>query len=132
MNLNNFYPIGTVCKINGYSELVMIVGYQKNTYGTIKKSYNYEGCFYPYGTLTNVKILFNEKEIDEVVFEGYKPSTISETVDNKENTSIYEKETTEEKIYMDDDIFFVKNKVYNQLLFDKDGKVLIAEEAEEK
>jgi len=123
-DLNEFYPIGTVCKIKGYSELVMIVGYRKKTFGDMANSYDYEGCFYPYGTLTKVKILFNQKEIIEIVFEGYK------SLNNTENKKVdyYNVEDSTEKLYMDEDIFFVKNNVYNQLLFDKQGKVLIAEE----
>ena len=128
INLKDNYPIGTICKINGYSELIMIIGYKKNTYGSIENSYDYEGCFYPFGTLTNVKLFFNKKEIVEVIFEGYK----NEVDYNKKEEVIASKvEDINEKIYMEEDIYFVKNNVYNQLLFDKDGKVLIAEENKE-
>lgn len=127
LNLNEFYPIGTVCKIRGYSELVMIIGYQKEKSGEIVNSYDYEGCFYPYGSLTKVKILFNQKEIVEVVFEGYK---LTENKIDKQvaKPNFYNIENSDEKLYMDEDIYFVKNGVYNQLLFDKQGQVLIAEE----
>ena len=122
MNLNEVYPIGTICKINGYSELIMITGYLKNISDKGQKRYDYEGCFYPYGTLTNVKIFFNEKEIIEIICDGYKLSNKLEVVKKIDD------DLCEEKVYIDEDMFFVKNKSYDQLLFDKEGKVLIAEE----
>lgn len=34
--------------------------------------YDYSGCFYPQGLDPNNVFYFNEENIDEVVFEGYK------------------------------------------------------------
>ncbi|WP_269409908.1 DUF4176 domain-containing protein [Lentibacillus daqui] len=34
--------------------------------------YDYSGCFYPQGLVSNNVFYFNEENIDEIVFEGFK------------------------------------------------------------
>ena len=77
-DLKEYYPIGTIVKIVGYSGLFMVIGYQKNSYKKELVTYDYEACGYPYGTLSDNNILFNSNEIEEIIFTGYETQTNDE------------------------------------------------------
>lgn len=74
--------------------------------------------------------LISEKDIDNSVNES-SFATNGNVVSDEIVGDDFQKDTnSDEKIYVDEDIVFVKNNVYSQLMFDKEGNVLIAETKE--
>lgn len=66
------FPIGTVVKLKGMEEPVMIYG--RNVTRSIDKTmYHYLGVFYPIGYVSNdYNIFFNQSDIAEVIYQGYE------------------------------------------------------------
>jgi len=66
-------PIGSIIRLKGNKSLFMIMGYYKNNIQENQdKIYDYCGCEYPIGFETNKVILFNDEDIDIIVFIGYQ------------------------------------------------------------
>ena len=65
-------PIGTIVRINGDKALLMIMGYYKTNLEQPEKAYDYCGCYYPIGFEEKRVILFNDDDIDVVMFIGYQ------------------------------------------------------------
>ena len=67
---NNLLPLGSIVKINGLDDKIMIIGVNQITKN--KEKYNYRGCVHPYGYInSNNLLLFNNSDIIEIVFKGY-------------------------------------------------------------
>ena len=70
MNINKL-PIGTIVSLNGGTKKVMIVGFypiDKNN----NVMYEYSGCLYPEGFLSNSKmVVFNHNQIEKVYYLGF-------------------------------------------------------------
>ena len=71
----NIYPLGTVLYLQEGNEKIMIIGRGVvfNDQETNEEVYtDYMGCIYPYGVNPENAIFFNQENIDEVIYEGYK------------------------------------------------------------
>lgn len=66
-------PIGSIVKLNNGNQKIMIInrGALYNNNGTIGY-FDYSACLYPFGQTEQVVLFFNEEDISEVFFEGYK------------------------------------------------------------
>lgn len=133
--MKKIYPIGTICELDTSNYLVMITGYFINSLEDEIVTYDYEGYIYPFGTLSNNKILFNEKSIKTIIFEGYKNliyknfvNKYVNQIEEDEKNNIQNEEYSELTVYSDGDMTLIKNVNYDKLLIDKDGNVLIADE----
>ncbi len=62
-------PIGTVVSIKGGTKKVMITGYYSQNVGD-SKIYTYNGCIFPEGFMENTFLLFDQPEIDEIIYKG--------------------------------------------------------------
>ena len=66
-------PIGSVVKLKNNNKIVMITGYYSVEYANDLEIYDYSGCAYPEGVMIKSSYCsFNQKDIKEVLFEGYK------------------------------------------------------------
>ena len=64
-------PIGSVVLLKGGKKMLMIFG-RKQMSSSSSKIWDYLGCFYPEGSMgPEYCFLFEEENIDEVVFRGY-------------------------------------------------------------
>ena len=64
-------PIGSVVLLKGGSKTLMIFG-RKQMSTLNNKVWDYLACFYPEGSIgPEYCFLFNDEDIDEVVFRGY-------------------------------------------------------------
>ena len=64
-----YLPLGSIVKIVGISDFILIIGVHQISEG---ETYQYSGCVHPYGYVSAEKlILFNSDVIEEVVFRGY-------------------------------------------------------------
>ncbi|WP_106496032.1 DUF4176 domain-containing protein [Lentibacillus sp. Marseille-P4043] len=71
-------PIGSIVYLKEGTSKLMILNrgplLQAGENEGERVMYDYSGCFYPQGLDPNNVFYFNEKNIDEVVFEGFKDS----------------------------------------------------------
>ena len=73
MEEKRILPIGSVIILKKGKKKLMITGYSHVKIDDIQKiMYDYCGEFYPEGSIDNNKFLFNDEDILEVYFEGYK------------------------------------------------------------
>ena len=84
--MTELLPIGSVVQLkNGQVKIMIINRYplydNKGEIGYL----DYSGCVYPFGMTDNQACFFNQEDIDEVVFEGYKDD------DEKRFRELYEK-----------------------------------------
>ena len=73
--VKNIYPLGTVLYLQEGNEKIMIIGRGVvfNDQETNEEVYtDYMGCIYPSGVNPENAIFFNQENIDEVIYEGYK------------------------------------------------------------
>ncbi len=71
--MKNILPIGSVVRLNNGTQKIMIInrGALFNHEGTIGY-FDYSACLYPYGQTEQSVYFFNEEDIAEVYFVGYK------------------------------------------------------------
>jgi len=71
--MNNVLPIGSVVRLKGGTQKIMIInrGALFNADGVIGY-FDYSACIYPSGQTDQQVFFFNDEDIDEVCFEGYK------------------------------------------------------------
>ncbi len=73
MNYNiekDFLPLGSVVLLKNAKKSLVVIGYSIVTEDG--KVWDYLGCAYPIGVVsTESNLLFNAKQIDKVIFEGY-------------------------------------------------------------
>lgn len=68
-----YLPIGSVVKLKNNNKSIMITGYYSVEYTNDLEIYDYSGCAYPEGVMIKSSYCsFNQKDIKEVLFEGYK------------------------------------------------------------
>jgi hypothetical protein len=67
------YPIGTVVRLKNGEAGIMITSVLPlyNHMGQVGY-FDYSACLYPYGQTDQNSFFFNEEDIEEVLFEGYK------------------------------------------------------------
>jgi len=74
MDRDYILPIGTVVKLKKGEQELMVVGRAQlfNNAGTIGY-FDYSAALYPQGVISNSEFLFfNDDDIEEVIFEGYR------------------------------------------------------------
>lgn len=64
-----YLPIGSIVQLKKGKKYLMITGYAVSSNKT--KIYDYTGCFYPEGIVSNTSMLFDHSEIEMVVSTGY-------------------------------------------------------------
>lgn len=70
-NLGKFLPIGTVVLLKGAKKRLMITGFCSFDGEVKDKVYDYTGCLYPEGVITNKEIaLFNHNQIEKIFHIG--------------------------------------------------------------
>ena len=73
MNEKEFLPIGSVVLLTGGTKKVMITGFCSFPNDNNHKLYDYTGCLYPEGIINSNEVcLFNNEQIDKVIFKGYE------------------------------------------------------------
>ncbi len=69
---NKYLPLGTVVKLKNGTKSVMITGFCMYDNDNNHTLYDYCGCLYPEGMLSNKEAhLFNHDDINDIVFLGY-------------------------------------------------------------
>lgn len=94
---NKLLPIGTVVLLRGGIKKIMITGYHsKNIEG---KVYDYNGCIFPEGYVENTFCLFNQDQIEEILFRGLRNEEYEEYIEQiHTNTRKEEKAGTSGRI----------------------------------
>lgn len=88
MNKEEILPIGSVVLLKNQVKRVMITGFL----GKIEqgKVYDYMGCLFPEGVLSNDKsILFDKNDIDKIYYIGYVDNGFKELSNEIKKYSIY-------------------------------------------
>lgn len=71
MNSSKYLPVGSIVKLKGATRKVVVIGFAIIEDGS-SKPWDYLGCAYPIGVISNDKnLLFNIDQIEKVVSEGY-------------------------------------------------------------
>lgn len=71
-NTNKFLPIGSIVLLKGATKRLMITGFCVIPDEDKNKIYDYSGCLYPEGIISNEQTaLFNHDQIDKVFSIGY-------------------------------------------------------------
>ena len=69
--MEEFLPIGTVVLLKEATRKVLIIGFAQVEENS-KKIWDYVGCAYPIGVISNnTSLLFDKEQIDKVIFQGY-------------------------------------------------------------
>lgn len=69
--MKSYLPIGSIVLLKNGSKKVMIYGRRQKRVNEAKE-YDYIACLYPEGNINeNYMYLFNNEDIDTVVFRGY-------------------------------------------------------------
>ena len=69
--MKEFLPIGTVVLLKEATRKVLIIGFAQVEENS-KKIWDYVGCAYPIGVISNnTSLLFDKEQIDKVIFQGY-------------------------------------------------------------
>lgn len=67
------YPIGTVVLLNGAEKKVMVTGFYSISAEDRTKIFDYVGCLYPEGLMSNEQnVLFDHNQIAQVFHKGYE------------------------------------------------------------
>jgi len=118
-----YLPIGTVCTLKGKTKKVMIVGVYGVEFNGNLKINDYYGYAYPEGLLLpQFMCAFNHTDIESVDFLGYKNDDY-----NKFNSLLGRLNNNEEP---NSDWVLASSQTYSKLLFDENGVVVLAEQAE--
>jgi len=71
-NTNKFLPIGTIVLLKDATKRLMITGFCVVPNEDKNKIFDYSGCLYPEGIITNEQTaLFNHDQIDKIFSIGY-------------------------------------------------------------
>ena len=84
MEMNKRYlPIGSVVNLKDKNKNLMITGYYSVEYENGLEIYDYSGCAYPEGIMIkSCYCSFNHKDIDNVLFEGFKTAEYTKLTDS--------------------------------------------------
>jgi len=67
-----FLPIGSIVLLKGASKRLMITGFCVTPTNENNKMYDYSGCLYPEGIISNEQTaLFNHDQIEQIFALGY-------------------------------------------------------------
>ena len=71
MNYEKFLPIGTVVMLKGGKKRTMITGFCCIDESNKEKVFDYSGCLYPEGVISNKQVLlFDHEQIDRIYHLG--------------------------------------------------------------
>lgn len=66
-------PIGSIVHVKGHKQKLMILNRGPEiTQDGETKMYDYSACLYPYGLDPKKVYYFDEEDIEEIIFEGYR------------------------------------------------------------
>ena len=83
-----YLPIGSICLLKGDKELTMVTGYFGVVQDEKPRVYDYIGTMYPIGLISESRsYLFNNDQIQELVFKGYENETYHELMTQIEGVS---------------------------------------------
>lgn len=86
----NLLPIGSVVFLKNGFKKVMVVGIKPINSEKPEEAYDYIGVLYPEGYISNnINFLFNNDDINDIVFRGYENRERKEFIDMLEEA--YEK-----------------------------------------
>ena len=69
--MNEFLPIGSVCRLKTGKIKIMIMGYSVKDKENPDKTYDYLGCPYPTGVISSKdNLYFNHDQIEEVFYKA--------------------------------------------------------------
>lgn len=93
MEIKKLLPIGSVVRLKGGVKRLMIHGIKQTDQKT-GQEYDYIGVLYPEGNVgEKFQYLFNEEQIESVVFRGYEDASREEFLNTV--SQYYETENTE-------------------------------------
>lgn len=73
--MTEYLPIGTIVLLQGTDKPLMVYG-RKQTHLESGREFDYIGCLYPEGYITDeLTFFFNNDQISSVVHEGYSDKT---------------------------------------------------------
>lgn len=82
MKKEDILPLGSIVKIKGFGEKLLIGGLNYKVDG---ERYEYLGFMHPYGYVSPKKIIFfNSNVIEEVIFTGYRDEETDEFYEDLE------------------------------------------------
>jgi len=68
-----YLPIGTICKLKGGTNPLMIIGFCMKKSMDDDEINDYAGCPYPTGVISSeINFLFNHNQIEEIIHKGYE------------------------------------------------------------
>ena len=74
---NDYLPLGSIVNIKDSDDKIMIIGYHAKKDENDTRIYDYKGCIYPKGIIDmNKTLFFNDSEIINILFEGYKSDSM--------------------------------------------------------
>ena len=72
MNLEKYLQLGSIVLLKNATKKIMITGFCMAPKEEPNKIYDYMGCLYPEGVISNEQSgLFNHDQIEEIYFSGY-------------------------------------------------------------
>ncbi len=73
--MDKYLPLGTIVVLKGGTKKIMIYGRQQYQLSENQKLWDYVGCLYPEGFISDdYNIFFNQEEVQTIVFNGYEDS----------------------------------------------------------
>lgn len=80
--IRDFLPIGSVVMLKNAEKPVMIYGIKQMDTNNPEVEYDYIGVLYPEGNIgSDFQYLFNHKDIDKILFEGYETLEFKNFID---------------------------------------------------
>lgn len=77
----NMLPVGSVVLLKNAVKKTVIIGYMQIGERDKTKLHDYVGIMYPFGTLgVESQFLFDHKDIQDIIFTGYKNSEFEEMI----------------------------------------------------
>ena len=90
MKIKDLLPIGSVVRLHDGEKRLMIIGIMQSDASGNGKEYDYLGILYPEGHIGDqFQYLFNQEDIDEVIFRGFEDDERVEFLNKL--TNLYER-----------------------------------------
>lgn len=88
--MNRCLPLGSIVVLKGGYKKIMIYGRQQYQLDEFRKLWDYVGCLYPEGFISDdYNVFFNQEEIQEIIHFGYEDA---EEIDFKKKIEFFQNE----------------------------------------